>query len=181
MATSQNPNTPQRRIPIGDRSRDDEQPAPRGPAAPDYDHTPGHPNVRGTLPMACQPSTPIVRATVDAGSRPTSIATRDESSNRPGAARQQVSTGPEPCDQVGRSTRRDQAGTGGRRAEHVAALGSTSVPRSDDDADTAALRRALRDPDLMARVGVVVGRWPTLDQEHQEILAALLNPGRSNR
>jgi hypothetical protein len=53
MATSQHPDTPHRRLPVGDRARRGAA-TPPGDAAPDnpHEHTPGHPNARGTLPMA---------------------------------------------------------------------------------------------------------------------------------
>ncbi len=68
MATSQNPNNPRRRR-LGDRADAGAATPPgTGPTPDNRNDTSGHPNVRGTLPMACHPSHPTM--TTDPGEAP---------------------------------------------------------------------------------------------------------------
>jgi hypothetical protein len=57
-----------------------------------------------------------------------------------------------------------------------AELAAMAQPRPDDDEEVAALRRALRNPRLMAKVAPTVALWPSLNDEQRDRLAALLNP-----
>jgi hypothetical protein len=54
MATSQTAPEPRRRPPVGDRARTGAATPPGADAAPinPHENTPGHPDARGTLPMA---------------------------------------------------------------------------------------------------------------------------------
>jgi ABC-type ATPase involved in cell division len=52
MATSQNPHHPRRRPAVGDRPAPEAATPPGAGLTPDATYTPGHPNARGTLPMA---------------------------------------------------------------------------------------------------------------------------------
>lgn len=60
-------------------------------------------------------------------------------------------------------------------------LAAIGRPRPDDDPQTAAIRRALRDRRYMARVAVAVDQWPALTDEQRDTVAALLKPRRRDR
>lgn len=151
MAISRNPNTPRRRRYAGDRS-DTEAATPPGPdPTPDNttEHSLGHPNARGTLPMACHPRTPTKRAAAHVEPRPT---------------RHTPATDPAPA-----------GVSAAERALMRARLAAMATPRDDDSPRVAALRAILRDEALMAHVIANVEQWPPLTDEQRETLGALLH------
>ena len=70
------------------------------------------------------------------------------------------------------------AATRADRSEIVAALAVAAHPRPGDSAESALLRRFLRDPDYQSRVVAAVERWPPLTAEQQDTLEPILNPQR---
>src|SRR5262245_34075481 len=80
MATSQTSNTPRRGPSVGDGSAT-EAGIPHGgdPAADDpHEHTPGHPNARGTLPMAKHLTDPAIEDEIQALARTAPRMTADQ-------------------------------------------------------------------------------------------------------
>ncbi|WP_431726931.1 hypothetical protein [Verrucosispora sp. TAA-831] len=148
MATSQNPN-PRRRPSLGDRSATGPATPPGTDPTPDtHRHDTGHPNARGTLPMARHLSTPSTNAPVRVESR------RDR---------------PTP-------TGDGSAGVSSAdRAIMRARLAAMAAPRDSDSPRLAKLRAVLRDESLMAHVRANVEAWPPLSDEQRDTLAALLD------
>lgn len=73
------------------------------------------------------------------------------------------------------------ASEGGSSADRSVMLAAVGRPRPDDDPQTAALRRVLRDRRYMARVAVAVDQWPALTDEQRDTVAAILRPRRRDR
>jgi hypothetical protein len=142
MATSQTPKPQRRRPSVGDGPATGAAITPGTGPTPDHitKHDTGHPNARGTLPMAHPSSTPPANTTAS-DATPAGVSEAD-------------------------------------RALMRARLAAMAAPRDSDDAELAALRAVLRDERLMAHVTANVERWPPLDDEQRETIAALLNPPR---
>jgi hypothetical protein len=70
MVTNQHPHTPRRRPRVGDRATADPAAPPSGdgslPHHNPYDQTPGHPDARGTLPMAHYLTDPAIEDEIQA-------------------------------------------------------------------------------------------------------------------
>jgi hypothetical protein len=120
------PGGPRRRR-LGDWSATEAATPPGTDPTPDRsnEHSSGHPNARGTLPMACHP--PRLCATVLAEPRPEPAPQRPQQRHRRG------------CSEADRAIMR-------------ARLAAMAAPRDSDNEELAALRAILRDEALMARV-----------------------------
>jgi hypothetical protein len=143
MATSQHPKPQRRRPSVGDRSATGAGTSPGTDLTPDSttEHRTGHPNARGTLPMAAPtpPTNPPVRL-APRGDRP------DPATGDPSAGvRHRSGDHPRLARRDGRSPRQRQ-------------------PRP------AKLRAVLRDETLMAHVRANVERWPPLTDEQRDTL-----------
>ncbi len=153
MATSQNPHTPRRRPPVGDRSRTgaatpERDPTPENPT----EHTSGHLNARGTLPMACHPPTTTITAPAHGEPRPDRPAPVPDEAPKPEPAPAPAPAGVSAAD----------------RALMRARLAAMAAPRDSDDEELAALCAILRGEALMAHVTANVERWPPLTDEQRE-------------
>ena len=80
MATSQHPNTPRRRPSVSDRPAPGADTPPGADPPPDnpHEHTPGHPNARGTLPMAKHLTDPATEDEIQALARTAPRMTADQ-------------------------------------------------------------------------------------------------------
>ena len=78
MATSQTPKPSRRRTPVGDRPAPEAAIPPGAGPTPDPSNTPGHPNARGTLPMAKYLTDPAIEDEIQALAAEAELPTVDQ-------------------------------------------------------------------------------------------------------